>query len=501
MGPSASGSFAVSVSRIGPGRVILGIAGEHEAVDRERVPAGREQLREPHVRRLAVGPLALEDVVLRAPRRPAAAPAARPRRPPSGAGARSPGRAGDSAPSRYSVLSPGKSTSMLAFVTKTPEHAPTHRSSRPALSTGRRAAPPSEMSAVDQDRPSSRRPLENVSSISCWSPAGSSSKVQVMASRCGRSISVYSPLSSTSDAVGLPHHDPDPSADPEIHLGLGRLPVRAGVNQRRITSSLVQASKTSSAGASKVRSIRTHLRRVLASPSLLSLLEILADDVEESLPARPLAFYPIRGLGKRLGPQARADACARRSPGVTTPASSSIFRCREIVGLETPRSRVASPTVAVPPLSRSTMSRRSRVSERVERIVSHFANYIECQRRRPEEEADAGAQRSATQEEWQAERERAARRRRRSSLAAATSSRGSGGSSPGCRSRRTTSSRPRTGSEVAGRALRRPLAAARLPLHVRLRPTASMRRTRDARAAPWWPTTSTASDHTSTGTT
>ena len=29
--------------------------------------------------------------------------------------------------------------------------------------------------------------------------------------------------------------------------------------------------------------------------------------------------------------------------------------------------------------------------------------------------------------------------------------------------------------------------------------SASMSRTRDARAAPWWPTTSTASDHTSTG--
>src|SRR5438093_2051401 len=33
--------------------------------------------------------------------------------------------------------------------------------------------------------------------------------------------------------------------------------------------------------------------------------------------------------------------------------------CREIVGLETPKSRVTSPTVATPPLSRSTMPRRS----------------------------------------------------------------------------------------------------------------------------------------------
>src|SRR5439155_2296913 len=44
---------------------------------------------------------------------------------------------------------------------------------------------------------------------------------------------------------------------------------------------------------------------------------------------------------------------------LTTPACSSIFRCLEMVGLETPKSRVTSPTEATPPLSRSTMSRRS----------------------------------------------------------------------------------------------------------------------------------------------
>src|ERR1035437_108601 len=44
---------------------------------------------------------------------------------------------------------------------------------------------------------------------------------------------------------------------------------------------------------------------------------------------------------------------------LTTPASSSIRRCREMVGFETPEPRVTSPTVAGPPLRRSTISRRS----------------------------------------------------------------------------------------------------------------------------------------------
>src|SRR5207248_854750 len=65
--------------------------------------------------------------------------------------------------------------------------------------------------------------------------------------------------------------------------------------------------------------------------------------------------------------EASASASGRRArrwvlPSITrltTPASSSVFTCREMVGLETPKSRVTSPTVAAPPLSRSTMSRRS----------------------------------------------------------------------------------------------------------------------------------------------
>ena len=82
----------------GSGPIVLGIAREHEAVDRQRVLSRCEQLREPHVHRLAVGALALEDVVLRDDSRRVATRAGPPRPPPSGGAARSPVRADDRAP-------------------------------------------------------------------------------------------------------------------------------------------------------------------------------------------------------------------------------------------------------------------------------------------------------------------------------------------------------------------------------------------------------------------
>src|SRR5438445_9633493 len=66
---------------------------------------------------------------------------------------------------------------------------------------------------------------------------------------------------------------PDLSAHPEIDHGLRRAPPRG---------------------------------RTPRSPSLLPFLQVLADDVEEALPALPLVFYPIRGLRKRLRPQGEA---------------------------------------------------------------------------------------------------------------------------------------------------------------------------------------------------
>src|SRR5215216_6920869 len=45
--------------------LIAGVTGEHHAVDHQRVLAGREQRREPHVGRCAVRTCSLEDIVLR----------------------------------------------------------------------------------------------------------------------------------------------------------------------------------------------------------------------------------------------------------------------------------------------------------------------------------------------------------------------------------------------------------------------------------------------------
>jgi hypothetical protein len=45
--------------------LVAGVTGEHHAVDHQRVLAGREQLREPHVGRCAVRTCPLEDIVLR----------------------------------------------------------------------------------------------------------------------------------------------------------------------------------------------------------------------------------------------------------------------------------------------------------------------------------------------------------------------------------------------------------------------------------------------------
>jgi hypothetical protein len=97
---------------------------------------------------------------------------------------------------------------------------------------------------------------EKESSMSC-SLEGWSLKVQVITSRCGRSISVYSPLASTSVPSGFrittrtfPPTRRSTSASGVSQSG-------AQWSQRRITSGLVHASKTSSAEAAKVRSIRT----------------------------------------------------------------------------------------------------------------------------------------------------------------------------------------------------------------------------------------------------
>src|SRR6266545_1725561 len=54
-----------SLATLRPWPLVAGVAREHHAVDHQRVHAGREELREPHVGRCAVRTSSLEDVVLR----------------------------------------------------------------------------------------------------------------------------------------------------------------------------------------------------------------------------------------------------------------------------------------------------------------------------------------------------------------------------------------------------------------------------------------------------
>ena len=87
------------------------------------------------------------------------------------------------------------------------------------------------------------------------------------------------------------------------------------------------------------------------------LLQVLVDDVEQAPPEGALAIHPVGGLARAR--RAGASRCVRPSTTrVTTPVSSSTFRCLEMAGFETPKPAVASPTVAGPAARRSTMPRR-----------------------------------------------------------------------------------------------------------------------------------------------
>ena len=134
---------------------------------------------------------------------------------------------------------------------------------------------------------------------------------------------------------------------------------------------------------------------------------------------------------------------------VTTPASSSILRWREMVGFETPRSlgHLADRRgAAAEPLDDVAAER---MREGLERIVSHCANYIvsEDVNRDHRRDRDAGApesepRRSGRRSATSCSREEKELTRRSDELA-----RRSGGSCPGCRSRRSTASRPTSGTK------------------------------------------------------
>src|SRR5262249_19332048 len=126
-------------------------------------------------------------------------------------------------------------------------------------------------------------------------------------------------------------------------------------------------------------------------PSLLSLLEVLADDVEEPLPASPLTFYPIGGLGKRIRAERQAMGPSVNHSGDHTGLLEhlQVPRYGRLRDAEVPGHLADGGHAAAEALDDVAAKR---VREGFERIVSHFANYIRVWRsRRVEGMTDDGA--------------------------------------------------------------------------------------------------------------
>ena len=195
---------------------------------------------------------------------------------------------------------------------------------------------------------------ENSSSISCgWS--GWSSETQVNTSLCGGSTSVYSPAAPASVPSEGPHHDPD-------------LPPT-----RRSTSASASPSP-GSRGASAASPPRWSRRR-------RRLGRRVEDPLDPQHPRAMLGHSSVpRGTRRRrrtgapsasagslsIRPPRRASRAAEPSrwvrPSTTRADDAGILEQLQVPGdrrLGDAEAPVTSPTVAAPPLSRSTMSRRS----------------------------------------------------------------------------------------------------------------------------------------------
>src|SRR5262245_33265630 len=105
-------------------------------------------------------------------------------------------------------------------------------------------------------------------SISCSTPSSSSCQTQVKASRLGGSISVYRPpppYLTSSCGFRIRTRTSPPTRRSTVASGVSQS--CPACHQRRITSSLVNASKTACADASNVRFIRTFAFAAPTAPS------------------------------------------------------------------------------------------------------------------------------------------------------------------------------------------------------------------------------------------
>src|SRR5213078_97760 len=154
------------------------------------------------------------------------------------------------------------------------------------------------------------------------------------------------------------HHHADLPAHPEIDLGLRRLPVRGGVKPA-VHHLGARPGVEDVLGRSRERPLDTHdVAGLLGHPR--SFRSSRYSPTRSKRRSQRSRWLSIQSEASESASGRRARRCVLPSiTRLTTPASSSSFRCREMVGLETPKSPVTSPTVATPPLSRSTISRRS----------------------------------------------------------------------------------------------------------------------------------------------
>src|SRR3954451_9230161 len=137
-----------------------------------------------------------------------------------------------------------------------------------------------------------------------------------------------------------------------------------------------------------------------------------------------------------------------------------------MVGLETPSSRLASPTVATPPLSRSTSSRRIGWASAVNVSLAITLTILcrpEATKEDPDDRTRGGNARAM------AVRPPGAARRREGARAPGRRARPPAPGAAVGADRAGVHLRDGRGDEDAGRPLRRPLTAACLPLHVRRR--------------------------------
>src|SRR5207244_6260806 len=139
------------------------------------------------------------------------------------------------------------------------------------------------------------------------------------------------------------------------------------------------------------------------SPLPLPSLQVLADDVEETLPAQPLPFYPIRGVAERLRPEREpvgpavdhAAHDARLLQQLQVPRDGRLGDAEVPGHLSDCRRPDAEPFYDLAP---------EWMRERLERIVRHYANY-RGSRPTPDRRHEMTEHRLGTQQEWQAERD------------------------------------------------------------------------------------------------